>query len=313
MSFAPNLFWIFVGRAFAGLCGASYVIANAYIADVTTPEERAKAFGMVGAAFGLGFVVGPAIGGLLGEYGPRVPFMAAAAISAANLIYGYFVVPETLDVARRRPFELGRANPFGTFKVFKTYRSVLPLSAVMAIYFFASAIYPAIWPFWGIAKFGWSEWLIGLSLAAFGTVTAVFQGVLTGPAVKRWGESTTALIGLVSACVAVVGYGFAPGLIVVVLLFVVHGPEGFVHPMLTAMMSKETPENAQGELQGGISSIMAVSMLFGTVFFAQIFGYFMQPGAPVVSPDIAFFVAGALLTATLLLFIAVRKRAAVTA
>jgi MFS transporter, DHA1 family, tetracycline resistance protein len=123
MSFAPNLFWIFVGRAFAGLCGASYVIANAYIADVTAPEERAKAFGMVGAAFGLGFVVGPAIGGLLGEYGPRVPFMAAAVISAANLIYGYFVVPETLDSGKRRPFELARANPFGTFKVFQTYRS----------------------------------------------------------------------------------------------------------------------------------------------------------------------------------------------
>jgi MFS transporter, DHA1 family, tetracycline resistance protein len=183
----------------------------------------------------------------------------------------------------------------------------------MSLYFFASAIYPAIWAFWGIAKFGWSEWLIGLSLAAFGTVTAVFQGVLTGPAVKRWGESTTALIGLVSACIAAVGYGFAPGLLVVVLLFIVHGPEGFVHPMLTAMMSKETPENAQGELQGGISSIMAVTMLFGTVFFAQIFGYFMQPGAPVVSPDVAFFVAGTLLTATLLLFIAVRKRAAVAA
>jgi DHA1 family tetracycline resistance protein-like MFS transporter len=313
MSIAPNLFWLFVGRAFAGLCGASYVIANAYIADVTGPEERAKAFGMVGAAFGLGFVIGPAIGGLLGEYGPRVPFMAAAAISAANLIYGFLVVPETLDADKRRPFALMRANPFGTFKVFQTYRSVLPLCAVMAIYFFASSIYPAIWAFWGIAKFGWSEWLIGLSLAAFGLVTAVFQGALAGPAVNRWGESRTALIGLASAAIAAVGYGFAPGLLVVVLLFIVHGPEGFVHPMLTAIMSKETPEDAQGELQGGISSIMAVTMLFGTVFFAQIFGYFMRPAAPFVSPDVAFFVAGGLLTATLCLFLLVRKGTAVPA
>jgi DHA1 family tetracycline resistance protein-like MFS transporter len=308
MSFAPNLFWLFVGRAFAGLCGASYVIANAYIADVTAPEERAKAFGMVGAAFGVGFVIGPAIGGMLGEYGPRVPFMVAAAISAVNLVYGYFVIPETLDSGKRRSFELIRSNPFGTFRVFQTYRSVLPLCAVMSIYFFASSIYPAIWAFWGIAKFGWSEWLIGLSLAAFGIVTAVFQGVLTGPAVKLWGESKTALIGLVSACIAVVGYGFAPGLLVVVLLFIIHGPEGFVHPMLTAMMSKETPENAQGELQGGVSSIMAVTMLLGTVFFAQIFGYFLQPNAPFVSPNVAFFVSGALLVVTLVLFIVVRNK-----
>ncbi len=310
MSFAPNLFWIFVGRAFAGLCGTSYVIANAYIADVTAPEDRAKAFGMVGAAFGLGFVIGPAIGGLLGEYGPRVPFMAAAAISAANLLYGYFVLPETLEPAKRRAFELVRANPFGTFKVFQTYRAVLPLSAVMALYFFSSSIYPAIWAFWGIAKFGWSEWLVGLSLAAFGVVTAVFQGFLVGPAVKRWGEWKTALFGLISACIAAFAYGFAPGLLVVIMLFIVHGPEGFVHPMLSAMMSKETPENAQGELQGGVSSIMAITMLLGTVFFAQVFGYFMDPAAPVQSPDIAYFVAGALLAATLLLFIAVRGKAA---
>jgi DHA1 family tetracycline resistance protein-like MFS transporter len=296
-----------VGRAFAGLCGASYVIANAFIADVTPPEERAKAFGMVGAAFGLGFVIGPAIGGMLGEYGPRVPFMAAAGISAANLVYGYFVIPETLDKSKRRPFALSRSNPFGTFKVFRSYPNVLPLCAVMALYFFASSVYPAIWPFWGIAKFGWSEWLIGLSLAAFGVVTAIFQGVLAGPAVKMWGESRTALFGLVSACIAAIGYGFAPGLLVVVMLFIIHGPEGFVHPMLTAMMSKETPENAQGELQGGISSIMAVTMLLGTVFFAQIFGYFLQPSASIMSPDMAFFVAGSVLVVTLSLFVAVRR------
>ena len=308
MALAPSLFWLFVGRAFAGLCGASYVIANAYIADVTAPEERAKAFGLMGAAFGLGFVIGPAIGGILGEYGPRVPFYAAAAISGLNLVYGYFVLPETLGADKRRAFDWKRANPFGTLKVFRQYQGVLPLCGIMAIYFFASSVYPAIWPFWGIAKFGWTESLVGVSLAVFGIITALFQGVLTGPAVKRFGEHKVALIGFVSATIAAVGYGFAPSLAVVIFFLFVHGPEGFVHPMLTAIMSKDVPEDAQGELQGGISSIMNLTMLLGTVFFSQIFGYFMSPAAPIVSPDIAYFTAAALLALTLGLFLLVDRK-----
>jgi MFS transporter, DHA1 family, tetracycline resistance protein len=306
MSFAPDLFWLFVGRAFAGFCGASYVIANAYIADVTPPEDRGKAFGMMGAAFGLGFVVGPALGGILGEFGARVPFYVAAGVSALNLIYGYFVLPETLPPEKRRAFEFARANPFGTFKVFQSYKGVLPLCIVMFVYFFASAVYPAIWPFWGIAKFGWSELVIGLTLAAFGIVTAIFQGVLTGPFEKKFGASNVVLIGLASSVIAVIGYGLAPGIVVVVVLFVVHGPEGFVHPMLTALMSKAVPENAQGELQGGISSVMAVAMLVGTVFFSQVFAWFMHPNAWVQSPSAALFAAAGFLALTFLIFVRVR-------
>jgi MFS transporter, DHA1 family, tetracycline resistance protein len=310
MSFAPSLFWLFVGRAFAGFCGASYVIANAYIADVTTAEARGKAFGMMGAAFGLGFVVGPALGGILGEFGARVPFYAAAGVSALNLIYGYFVLPETLPPEKRRPFELYRANPFGTFKVFQSYKGVLPLCIVMFVYFFASAVYPAIWPFWGIAKFGWSELLIGLTLAAFGVVTAVFQGVLIGPAEKYFGSGNVVLIGLVSSVIAVIGYGLAPGLIAVVILFIVHGPEGFVHPMLSALMSKAVPDNAQGELQGGISSIMSVAMLLGTVFFSQVFAWFMQPNALVQSANVAMYVAAGFLALSLLIFLKIHRKPA---
>lgn len=308
MSFAPNIFWLFVGRAFAGFCGASYVIANAYIADVTAPEERAKAFGLMGAAFGLGFVVGPALGGILGEFGARVPFYVAAGVSALNLIYGYFVLPETLPLEKRRAFEWVRANPFGTFKVFQSYKGVMPLCIVMFVYFFASAVYPAIWPFWSIAKFGWSELIIGLTLAAFGIVTAVFQGALTGPAEKKFGASNVVLIGLASSVIAVIGYGLAPGIIAVVVLFVVHGPEGFVHPMLSALMSRSVPENAQGELQGGISSIMSVAMLAGTVFFSQVFSWFMQPNAFVQSPDVAMFTAAGFLALTMVIFLRVRVK-----
>jgi DHA1 family tetracycline resistance protein-like MFS transporter len=307
-AFAPSIFWLFVGRAIAGLCGSSYVIANAYIADVTAPEDRAKAFGMMGAAFGVGFVVGPAIGGLLGEFGPRVPFFVAAGISAANFVYGWFVLPETLPVEKRRPFEWRRANPFGTLKVFRRYSGVLPLCGVLGVFFFASSVYPAIWAFWGMAKFGWSVSMVGLTLAAYGIIAAIFQGGLSGVAVARLGEYRVALIGLCVAVMAALGYGLVGTMMGVIVLLVVHGPEGFVHPMLTAIMSKAVPDDAQGELQGGISSVMNIAMLAGTVFFSQVFGYFMQPGAIVQSPDVAFFLAAGFMSVALMLFLITVRR-----
>lgn len=305
---APSIFWLFVGRVIAGVCGSSYVIANAYIADVTAPEDRAKAFGMVGAAFGVGFVLGPAIGGLLGEFGPRVPFYVAAGISMLNLIYGWFVLPETLPTEKRRAFEWRRSNPFGAFKVFARYGSVLPLCAILGVYFFASAVYPAIWAFWGMAKFGWSEGIVGLSLAAFGLITAIFQGFVTGPAVARYGEWRVCLFGLIIAAVVAAGYGLAGSLAAVLILMVVHGPEGFVHPMLVAMMSKAVPDDAQGELQGGISAVMNIAMLFGTVVFSQVFGHFMQPEAAIRSPNVAFYLAAGVLAVTLVLYLMLVRR-----
>lgn len=307
---APTLFWLFVGRVIAGICGSSYVIANAYIADVTAPEDRAKAFGMVGAAFGVGFVLGPAIGGLLGELGPRVPFFVAAAISMLNFVYGWFVVPETLPPEKRRAFEWGRSNPFGAFKVFRRYSGVLPMCAVLFVYFAASGVYPAIWPFWGMAKFGWSEAMVGLSLAAFGIITALFQGFITGPVVKRFGEWRVCLAGILVGAVVAAGYGLAGSLVVVIVLMIVHGPEGFVHPMLVAMMSKAVPEDAQGELQGGISAVMNIAMLVGTVLFSQVFGYFMQAERGTPSPNVAFYLASAILFAVVAMYLAVVRRTA---
>jgi MFS transporter, DHA1 family, tetracycline resistance protein len=312
-AFAPSIFWLFIGRAIAGFCGSSYVIANAYIADITAPDDRAKAYGMMGAAFGVGFVLGPAIGGLLGEFGPRVPFYAAAVISLMNFAYGWFVLPETLTAENRRPFEWKRANPFGAFKVFSRIHGLLPMCSVLAVYFFASAVYPAIWTFWGMAKFGWSEAMVGLTLAAFGLIMAGFQGGLTGPAVARWGEWKVALIGLVCGALVCFGYGMVAGLTGVVLLMFLHGPEGFVHPMLTTLMSKAVPEDQQGELQGGMSAIMNLAMLGGTVFFSQIFGYFMMPGAPFQSPDVAFYVAGVLIAVSFVMFLVLVRRPAADA
>ena len=310
-AFAPTLAWLFIGRAISGVCGASWVIANAYIADITLPEERAKYFGMMGAAFGLGFVLGPALGGLLGEYGPRVPFYVAAAISGVNLIYGAMVLPETLPPEKRRPFELARANPFGAFRIFRSYHGVWPMCIVLFAFFFFSSVYPAIWPYWGMAKFGWSSSMVGVTLAIFGLAMALSQGLLTGPLVKRFGEHRVALIGLIAAALAALGYGFAGSLTVVIIMMMVHTPEGFIMPMLSAMMSKAVPENAQGELQGGVSAIMNVATLAGTVFYAQVFGYFMRPASAWQWPEMGYFIAAGGLALSLGLFLWLVKPAKV--
>lgn len=305
-AWAPTLAWLYIGRAISGICGASWVIANAFIADITAPEERAKYYGMMGAAFGLGFVLGPAIGGPLGDLGPRVPFCVAAGIAALNLAIGFFVLPESLSRENRRGFQWKRANPFGAFRVFQSYHGVLPMCVVMFFFFFFSSVYPATWPFWGMAKFGWSASMVGLTLAIFGLLMAATQGGLTGPLVKAFGEHRVILAGFVCATIAATGYGLAGGLAAVVILMVVHTPEGFIHPLLSAEMTKAVPENAQGELQGGLSAVLNIAQLAGTVFFSQVFAFFMRPDMG-ANPSAGFLIAGGGLLATFLLYLVLSR------
>lgn len=300
---APSLIWLFAGRFFAGVCGSSFVIANACLADVTTPERRARAFGLMSAAFGLGFVLGPAIGGLLGSLGTRVPFWCAAGLAGANFLFGLFGLPETLAPEARRAFSWREANPLGALVVFRRFPGVLPSAGVLVAYFFSTAIYPAIWPFWGMAKFGWSAETVGLTLAISGLATALVQGFASGPAVARLGERRLAAVGLAVGAISLAAIGAAPTTTLVLVVLIVQATEGFVHPMLSALMSKAVPEDAQGALQGGISAGMNLAMLAGTIFFAQVFGWFLSPAAPVRSPDVAFFVAAAAMGLALLLFL----------
>jgi DHA1 family tetracycline resistance protein-like MFS transporter len=195
------------------------------------------------------------------------------------------------------------ANPFGAFKVFRQYHGVLPMCLVVAMFMFFSSVYPAIWPFWAKARFGWSTAMVGLTLALFGVVMAGFQGGLTGRFTTWFGERKSIAIGLACAAISAMGYGVVWTLPMVLVLMFIHGPEGFINPMLTALMSKRVPENAQGELQGGLSAIMSVSMLLGTVFYAQLFGYFMSDTAPFQSPNVAYYVAGGGMALTLVIFL----------
>lgn len=305
---APSLFWLFVGRLVAGICGASYHIANAFIADVTPPDKRAAAFGLMGAAFGLGFVLGPAIGGLLGTYGPRVPFYAAAMFSCINFVYGYFVLPETLPRELRRPFELWRANPFGTLKVFSAYPAVLPSCVVLFTYYVGISVYPAVWPFWAVARHDWSQLTTGLTLAVFGLLTAAMQGLLTAPAIRLLGERNTIMLALLCAIAGAIGFGVAPGLAMVLIVTLINAPEGLADPALIATMSHRAPANAQGELQGGIASAKNLAMLIATPFFAETFGHAATRLGPVPASHITFGTAGAVLAVALVLFIVYSRR-----
>ena len=294
-AWAPTIGWLFLGRLIAGVCGASIVIANACLADVSTAQTRARAFGYMSAAFGLGFVLGPAIGGFLSEFGTRVPFWTAAILAGLNFLFGLLLLPETLERENRRVFGLKEANPFGVLMVFVRFPGVLAYAGVMALYFLGSAVYVGVWAFWGFAKFDWSGTIVGLSLATAGLTMALLQGFGTGPAVARWGEHRLAVAGLAVAALSAIGFGLVSSTAVVFAVLVVHAIEGFVHPGVAALMSRALPEDVQGTLQGGLAAIQSLSGLVGTLIFTQIFSFFMSSSAPIQSPDIAFFVAGGIL------------------
>lgn len=305
---APDLFWLFVGRVIAGACGASIVIANAYVADVTAPADRARAFGMLGAAFGVGFILGPAMGGILGEFGTRVPFWVAAGMAALNFLFGLMVLPESLPPRRRRAFQWRRANPFGVFRVFASYGGVLPLLGVLALYFFGSTVYPAIWAFWGSARFGWSEGMIGATLALYGLCAALVQGGLSGPAVRYLGEMRVVVLALALGSVMAVAYGMVGSTMGVVVLTLLHAPEELAFPVMNAILSRAAPEDAQGELQGGIAAASNLTMMTGTLFFAQVFARTLDHDRPEATAGIAFYVAAVFIVLSLVLILRLRRR-----
>lgn len=300
---SPTLGWLFAGRLIAGVFGASYTTANAYIADVTPPEERGKAFGLMGAAFGVGFVVGPAIGGLLGGLGPRVPFFVAAGLSLLNFLYGLVFLPETHPKERRQPLRFKHIHPFGAVANIPGGKLVRTLVLSLFALFLGSAVYPAVWSFWANARFDWSPRTIGLSLAAYGVTSILTQTLLVGFCTKRWGNQKTAVIGLVFNVLAFVLTGLASQTWMVFAVIVIGAPSAIAMPAMNAWMSKLAPEDAQGRLQGAIGAAEGLSSIFGPILMSQVFGAFEHSlaGAP-------FFVAAAL--SVVALFIAMRARLA---
>lgn len=294
MGFAPSLAWLFLGRAIAGLAGAVYSPAMAYIADVSPPEKRAQSFGIMGAGLGLGFIIGPAIGGFLGELGPRAPFFAAAALGALNFVYGVFVLPESLPPERRRSFEWKRANPLGALMSLRRYPAVIAIAGAVFLWQLAHQVYPSTWAFFAKIRFDWTEAAIGASLAFVGVLMAFTQGVLTGKIVPRIGEYRAILIGVTSGIASMIILAFATQGWVAYAAMAAGTLQFLVYPSMNAVMSKQVPANEQGELQGGVASMMSLTSIIGPLLMTQTLGRFSGEGAPIFFPGAAFMLAAAL-------------------
>jgi len=296
MGFAPTIVWLFVGRAVAGIAGASFTPAYAYVADITEPAKRAQNFGLMGAAFGGGFILGPAIGGLLGNLGPRAPFFAAAAIALANTTFGYFALPESLPPARRRPFHWVRANPLGTLLQMRKYPVVPWLLGAVFLWQLGHQVLPSTRAFYTISKFGWSSAEVGYSLAWVGLLMAVAQGVFTRILIPfLGGERRAALTGMAAALLAYLGYAFATDSWMMYAVSLTTFVFAVAYPSMNAIASQQAPADAQGEMQGAIACLYSLSAILGPPFMTQIFGYFSAPAAVVHFPGAAFL-AAALLT-----------------
>jgi DHA1 family tetracycline resistance protein-like MFS transporter len=309
LSFAPTIGWLFVGRLIAGITGASFTTAAAYIADISTDENRAQNFGMIGAAFGLGFIIGPVIGGLLGEYGARVPFLVAAGLSLLNALYGFFVLPESLPKESRRRFQWKRANPLGSLLHLRKYPAIGGLVFSLILVYIAGHAVQSNWTFFTIERFGWSESLIGISLGVVGLLTAIVQGGLIRFTNPRLGNEKSIYLGLGLYCLGLVLFAFASQSWMMFLFLVPYCLGGIAGPALQSIISGNVPSNEQGELQGALTSLMSATSIIGPPLMTNLFAYFTRPGAPVRFAG-APFLLGSLLMAgsTLIAYYTLQRR-----
>ena len=288
LSFAPSIAWLFLGRAIAGITGASFTTAAAYIADISTPENRAKNFGMIGAAFGLGFVIGPILGGFLGELGERVPFMVAAGLAFTNWLYGYFVLPESLKAENRRPFDIKRANPIGSLLHLKKYPAVGGLIGSFIFIYLASHAVNSNWSFFTIERFHWSKKMIGISLGVVGVLVGAVQGGLVRVVNPKIGNERSVYLGLSLYALGMLLFAFASSTWMMFVFLVPYCLGGISGPALQSIISSHVPANEQGELQGALTSLISSTTIVGPLMMTSLFSYFVSPKAPVYFPGVSF-------------------------
>ena len=301
LALAPTYAWLFVGRVIAGITGASITTGFAYIADISKPENRAKNFGMVGAAFGLGFIIGPVLGGLLGHIGPRVPFYAAAGLALLNWLYGYFVLPESLDKANRRDFSWKRANPLTSLLRLKKYPALGGLITAMALVYVASHAVQSNWSYFGMYRFNWDEKMVGISLGAVGILVAVVQGGLTRIVNPKLGNEKSIYIGLLLYTIGMFLFGIANQGWMMFVFLVPYCLGGISQPSLQAVMAGQVPANEQGELQGALASLQSAAAIIGPLLMNNLFYYFSHSNAPVYLPGAPFLVGAILLLAAFII------------
>jgi DHA1 family tetracycline resistance protein-like MFS transporter len=312
MAFAPTIGWLFLSRVIAGITGASITTASAYIADVSTPENRAQNFGLLGAAFGLGFIIGPAIGGFLAEYGLRVPFLVAAGFTLLNALYGYFVLPESLKKENRRPFHWKRANPVGSLLHLKKYPAVMGLMASLILVYVAAHALQSTWTFINLERFHWSKKMLGLSLAVVGVMTMIVQGGLIRFINPKLGNERSVYTGLFIYSVGMMAFAFANQSWMMFAFMVPYCLGGIAGPALQAILAGHVPRNEQGELQGALTSMMSLTSIVGPLVMTNLFAWFTRPGAPVYFTGAPFFLGSLLLLASALVaYQVLRKEKAV--
>lgn len=301
LAVAPTIGWLFVGRVIAGIMGASFTTASAYIADVSTPENRAQNFGMIGACFGLGFIIGPVLGGFLGEIGPRVPFIVTAGLTALNFIYGWFFLPESLKPENRRAFDWKRANPVGTLMSVLKYKVVAGLFLSLVLLNVAAHAVQSNWAYYVIEKFQWTTTMIGLSLAVVGLVFVAVQGGLIRVILPRLGQYRTVYVGLLLYAIGFLLYAFASQSWMMYAITVVYCMGAIAGPALQGIIAGEVPPNAQGELQGAFASLMSITSVVGPLLMNSIFAWFVRPDAPVYFPGAAMLLGAGLTVVSCLL------------
>lgn len=303
LGWAPTITWLFVARILSGITGASFTTASAYVADISAPEKRAQNFGMIGAAFGLGFIIGPMMGGLLGKYGERVPFFVSAVLTLVNWLYGYFILPESLPLERRRKFDWKRANPFGSLMQLKKYPAVGELILSLIFIYIGVHAVQSTWSWYTMKKFGWDTAMIGYSLAFIGLLIAAIQGGLIRVIIPKLGQPKSLIIGLVMYTLGMSLFAFASSTWMMYVFTLIYSMGGIAGPALQGIISNHVPPNEQGELQGAMTSLMSATSIIGPLLMTHLFAYFSKDGAIYYFPG-APFIAGAIffLTSTILVY-----------
>ena len=295
LALAPSIAWLFVGRIIAGLTGASITTASAYIADVSTNEDRAKNFGLIGAAFGVGFIIGPVLGGILGQYGSRIPFYAAAALCMVNFLYGYFVLPESLDKDKRREFNWKKANPIGSFKFLQNHPKILKLTLVLILVYIAGHAVHSNWNYFTMYVFKWDEKDVGISMGVVGLLTGLVQGVLIRFTTKWLSEKKSIVYGLALYAVGMILFAFASQGWMMLVFLIPYCLGGICGPALQSFIAKHVEPTEQGQLQGALTSLMSATSIIGPPLMNNLFYYFTHDEAPFKFPGAPFMLGFALM------------------
>lgn len=307
MAVAGTIWLLLAGRIVGGITAATQSTATAFMADISTASDKAKNFGLVSAAFGIGFVLGPLVGGVLSTFGPRAPFYAAAVLAAGNFIFGYFILPETVTDAIRRPFEWRRANPLGAFKHIGRLPKLKALMAVHFLYSIAFFVYPAVWAYFTRERFGWDGLMVGYSLAAYGISMAVVQGLLIRQIIPRIGEVKTVLMGLTINMLSFLALASISSGWVALALIPFNAMGAITAPALLSIMSRAADDNQQGELQGLLASVGSVGMILSPILMTQTFSYFISPGAPIYMPGAPFLLSMMLMAVCIGIYLSANK------